>query len=118
MNILVVDDDEAICAQLNKFLSHHGFHVSVAFDALQALSIVEEAPVDLVITDLMMPHMNGVTFTQKLREDPRFKDLMVIMITAAPQSELLEQALRKGVALTLPKPLDLNQLLNLVRFAQ
>lgn len=118
MNILVVDDDIDLCAMLSRFLEKNGYRVFSAQDALQAMDVLERERIGLVITDYMMPHMDGIHFTQAVRQDPRYKDLAVIMITAHPTDELTDRGLRKGVAMTLSKPIDFDRLLVLVGFAQ
>ena len=118
MKILVVDDDDSLCRLIARFMEKNGIEVHTAQDALQGLDVLEREKIDLVVTDLMMPHLDGIAFTVQIRQDPRFKNLPVILITAYPNSELLEQSLRKGVAMTLGKPVDLNRLLALIRFSE
>jgi CheY-like chemotaxis protein len=118
VKILVVDDDLELCRMLSRFLEKHGYQVYSAQDALQALDVLGREDIGLVITDLMMPHMNGITFTEMLRQDPRHKDVPIILVTAYPENQLVELGLRKGVAMTLGKPIDFERLLTLVRFAQ
>lgn len=103
---------------LSRFLEKHGYKVHSASDALQALDILDRIPVGLVLTDYMMPHMDGIRFTETLRSDPRHKETPVILLTAFNSEELAERGMRKGVALTLEKPVDFERLLTLVRFAQ
>ncbi len=118
MNILVVDDDVNLCSSLSLFLEGHGYTVFSAADALQALDVLERQPIGLVITDYMMPHVDGIRFTEMLKADPRFQSIPVLLITASPDAHVTDKGLRKGVALTLQKPVDVGQLLNLVRFAE
>jgi CheY-like chemotaxis protein len=118
VNILVVDDDVNLCTGLSHYLEGHGYTVYSAGDALQALDVLERQPIGLVITDYMMPHLDGIRFTEMLKADPRFQAIPVLLITASPDANVSDRGLRKGVALTLQKPVDLGQLLNLVRFAE
>ncbi len=118
MDILVVDDDLDLCRLLSRYLEHQGYRVHSAGDALQALDVLERQRVGMVITDYGMPHMDGVSFTEHIRADPRYKDLPVIMMTAHPTDELSERSLRKGVAMMLAKPIDFDRLLTLVKFAE
>lgn len=118
MNLLVVDDDIELCTILSRFFEKHGMIVHSAGDALQAMDVLEREPIEFVITDLMMPHMDGISFVQVLKADPRFRDIPVVILTAYPSEELLDKGLRKGAAFTLAKPIDFNRLLTLVRFAQ
>ncbi|MBN1205656.1 MAG: response regulator [Myxococcaceae bacterium] len=118
MNILVVDDDFMLCADLSHFLERHGYTVYSASDALQALDVMERQQIDLIITDYMMPHVDGIRFTEMFKSDPRFQSIPVLLITGSMDSAVTDKGLRKGVAITLQKPVDMGQLLNLVRFAE
>lgn len=66
----------------------------------------------------MMPHLDGITFTEKLKSNPAMANIPVILITAWPSEEVADKGMRKGVALTLPKPIDFDRLLTLVKFAE
>jgi len=118
VNILVVDDDLELCTMLSRFLERHGYKVHSAQDALQALDIIDRHPIGLVLTDYMMPHMDGIRFAETLRADPKNADLPVILLSAFHSDELADRGLRRGIAMALPKPIDFNRLLTLVGFAQ
>jgi CheY-like chemotaxis protein len=118
VKILVVDDDVHLCTGLSLYLEEHGYTVFSAADALQALDILEREQIGLVITDYMMPHVDGIRFTEMLKADPRFQAIPVLLITASLDANVTDKGLRKGVAMTLQKPVDMGQLLNLVRFAE
>lgn len=115
--VLIVDDDEAILGMLSSFLRRQGYRVLSAGNPLKALELLEQETVQLVLTDLMMPHVDGIDFTQRVHLLPRHKDVPVILITAHGDEAVADRGMRKGVALTLPKPIDLGRLLDLVRFA-
>lgn len=117
VTILVVDDDSAQSKMLSAFLTKHRYRVLTAADPVEAMQVLMRSEVQLVITDLMMPHVDGISFTQQIHAVPRLKDLPVILITAYPSEELSDKGLRKGVALTLHKPIELSKLLDLVGFA-
>ena len=118
MNLLVVDDDLTLCSSLSHFLERHGYTVYSAGDALQALDVMEREPIHLIITDYLMPHLDGIRFTEILKADPRFQSIPVLLVTASLDDAISAKGLRKGVAMTLHKPVDVGQLLNLVRFAE
>lgn len=118
VHILVIDDDSSLCTSLSYYLERHGYTVHSASDALQALDVMERHPVGMVITDYLMPHLDGIHFTEIVKADPRFRSIPVLLMTAVVDGSVTDKSLRKGVALTLQKPVDMGQLLNLVRFAE
>lgn len=118
IRVLVVDDDASIVAMLTRYLGKQGFEVTTASDPVQGLEKVAAADFDMVITDLMMPHMDGREFVRRLRLEPKSRDLPVIIMTAYPSDEGADQSLRDGAAFFLPKPLDLDALATLIRFAR
>ena len=103
---------------MGRFLEKKGFGVLLAEHPLEALELLASRKVDLVVTDYMMPHMDGVAFTERLKAEPALKEIPVILVTAWPDDGMTERGMRKGVALTLPKPIDFNRLLTLIRFAE
>ncbi len=115
--ILVVDDDEAQANLIAIFLKKNNFLVATANDPIAALQLLQHAPVDLVITDLMMPHVDGIDFAERVHQLPGLKEVPVILITAWPSEEVSDKGMRRGIALTLSKPIQLNKLLDLVGFA-
>jgi CheY-like chemotaxis protein len=62
--------------------------------------------------------MDGIHFTEMLKADPRWRGVPVLLMTGSTDESITDKGLRKGVALTLHKPVDMGQLLNLVRFAE
>lgn len=78
-NILVCDDEKDIVSALKIYLSSEGYRVYEAFRAQEALKIVNEHDIHLVLLDIMMPEMDGITAMAKLRED---KNVPVILLTA------------------------------------
>jgi CheY-like chemotaxis protein len=115
--ILVVDDDEATLHLVSTFLRRNNYRVVSASNPVHALELATAEVFNLVITDLMMPHVDGISLTQQLHELPGYKDVPVILMTAYGSDEVSELGLRSGVALTLHKPIELNRLLDLVGFA-
>ncbi len=119
VKILVVEDDDDLNRLLSRFLEKHGYEVHSAGDALQALDVANRVEgFGLVIVDLMMPYMDGVAFTEQLKADPRHKDAAVILMSAHSDDKKIDQGMRKGVAFFLPKPIELDRLLTLVKFSE
>ncbi len=111
-SILVIDDEPNMRAALERHLMAGGHEVSVAGNGAEAMEMVERRPVDLVITDLYMPGMDGVEFTIRLRQG--HPDVKVIAISGGGwknNAEALELARRVGAHRTLPKPFQQDELL-------
>ncbi len=81
-SILVVEDSPFFLNQLTSFLSEVGHNPLTATDGLEGLDVLNREKVDIVLTDIDMPNMNGLEMTKKIREDERFKDLPVIAVTS------------------------------------
>ena len=78
-NILVCDDDKEIAGAIEIYLRNEGYHVFKAYDGLEALEIARTQPLHLIIMDIMMPKMDGVQATMKIREE---KNIPIIMLSA------------------------------------
>lgn len=118
VRILVVDDDRDQILLLSRFLESHGCEIYSSGDGLQALDLLARQPVDLVIADVVMPVVDGIALLETLRADPKHKNLPVILVTGHPDEKKADMSLRKGAAFFLPKPVELDRLLALVRFAE
>ncbi|WP_128253135.1 response regulator [Falsirhodobacter deserti] len=119
--ILVVEDDIRNVYALTAVFEPHGAEVKIARngrEALEALGRVADssAPAfDLVLMDVMMPEMDGLTATREIRAQDRWKNLPIIMLTAKAMADDQEQCLAAGANDYLPKPLDVDRLLSLTR---
>src|ERR1043165_5208320 len=111
-NILVVDDNSDKLHLIEAALSLAGYQVSTASDGVEALAAIESYQPDLVITDVMMPRMNGYELVQRIRANPLTKFIPVIMQRAAGRrSEDLRRANEVGALGYIPDPTDLDLLL-------
>lgn len=102
-SILVVDDEFYIVGLLADVLEDEGFRVHRAYDGVSALELAEHTPIDLVIADVMMPNLDGVTLAQRLRE--RHKDIRILLMSAAVPRVPQEFGF-------IAKPFDINELLD------
>jgi len=111
--ILVVDDEENTRLALTRLLAREGYDVKTAANGSEALNQIRNQPVELIITDLNMPVMNGLAFLRELnREQPASN---VIMITAYGEVESYLEALNLGAFEYLNKPVKLDELKKVMR---
>ena len=111
-NILVVDDNPDKLSLIEAALNLAGYHVTTATDGEEALAAIESYQPDLVVTDVMMPRMNGYELAQRIRANPLTKFIPVIMQTAAGRrAEDLRRANEVGALGYITDPTDLDLLL-------
>ncbi len=103
--ILAVDDEPANLLLLQRLL-HTQFQVICSPTGQTALAILEQAPVDLVLLDIMMPNLNGYQVLEQIRANPHTADLPVILISALGDSQDIAQGLRLGANDYISKPID------------
>ncbi len=111
LRVLAVDDSQINLMVLERALLALGVQVTLAGDGLQALQALRNAPdgFDLVLMDVQMPVMDGLTATREIRQDPALAALPVIALTAGVLPDEQQAALAAGVSDFLNKPLDLEQ---------
>jgi len=109
-HILVVDDEPQITRVLRTSLSAHGYDIRVANDGETALEIMKDWSPDLVITDLAMPNMDGLEFLTKMRAEPAWQSIPVLMVsTEGTQAKVLE-AVERGASGYVRKPFTAEQI--------
>jgi DNA-binding response OmpR family regulator len=113
--ILVVDDEQDTCANLQDILTDLGYQVDTATDGASALELVARQPYDVALLDLKMPGMDGVELYRRIQALRR--GTVAIVVTAYATSETAKAALNAGAWQVLSKPVDFSQLLNLVNEA-
>ncbi|MGJ7913997.1 response regulator [Massilia sp. LXY-6] len=114
--ILLVDDDVRNVFALTSALEQRGAHVEVGRNGFEALAKLDQVEaIDLVLMDVMMPGMDGLEATRRIRQDPRFTRLPIIAITAKAMKDDQEQCLAAGANDYLAKPIDLTRLYSLLR---
>jgi len=110
--ILVVDDEATIREVIRRYLERDGFEVMEAADGDAALDVVEEVEPDLVVLDLMLPGLDGLSLTRRLRE---YSAVPVIMLTAKGAVEDRIEGLELGADDYVVKPFDPKELASRVR---
>ena len=113
--LLLVDDEPGVRVSVKEYLQEvGGFDVQVASNADEAWQMLQLKTPDLVISDVMMPKVDGYQFLKKLRDDPRFKTLPVVFLTARGMTSDRIQGYHAGVDAYLPKPFDPDELVAIV----
>jgi len=114
--ILITDDDVRNIFSLTKALEKYKVEVVVAMDGKHALQQIKEHPdVDVVLMDMMMPEMDGYESIKEIRKMPMFKRLPIIAITAKSMIGEREKCITAGASDYISKPVDIDQLLSLLR---
>ena len=115
-HILLVDDDMRNVFALTTTLESVGIHVHFAENGREALDILQEKPfVDLILMDIMMPEMDGYDAMRKIREQPQFKKLPIIALTAKAMKDDREKCINAGASDYISKPVNIEQLLSLLK---
>jgi len=119
--ILVVEDDVRNVYSLTSILEPRGARVQIARNGREAIQAIEKSfgkednAIDLVLMDVMMPIMDGLTATHQIRQNPDWKKLPIIMLTAKAMRDDQERCLAAGASDYMAKPLDVEKLLSLIR---
>jgi CheY-like chemotaxis protein len=114
--VLIVDDDVRNIYSLYTVLERQGMQIVIANDGKEALQkLQEENDIDIVLMDTMMPEMDGIECTRRIRQQNQFKALPVIALTAKAMKGDREKCLEAGASDYISKPLDIEKLLSLMR---
>ena len=104
--ILVVDDDLMAVALMSRTLLNMGFDVIKGYNGQEALALIKQNPVDLIILDQMMPKMNGIKACALIKMDKRYRHIPVIMFTASADESDKKISEQVGANGYCNKPLD------------
>ncbi len=113
-SILIVDDEPAFCGVLSELLRSYGYAVRFAYSVTQAWELMEENPPDLVLTDVMMPGVDGLSLVRRLRNNPTYARVHTIVVSAKAQPEDIEASLDAGADACLIKPFSARELRDMV----
>ncbi|GGM88772.1 hypothetical protein GCM10010967_21830 [Dyadobacter beijingensis] len=114
--VLIADDDVRNIFSLSKSLENYKMNVITALDGKEALQKLQENPgVDVVLLDMMMPQMDGYETAKRIRENPQWRNLPVIAVTAKAMTGDREKCINAGASDYITKPVDIDQLMSLLR---
>lgn len=103
---ILVADDEPHILQLVRMILEESYEIIEAGDGEEAYRLISEKKPDLVLLDVMMPKMNGYEVCQKMKQDPRTRDIKIAMLSAKAQEKDIIQGLKLGADYYLTKPFD------------
>jgi two-component system alkaline phosphatase synthesis response regulator PhoP len=118
--ILVVDDDPDLVDSISVKLEANNFRTMQAYDGIQAWEKIRQEKPDLVILDVMMPNKDGYTVCSEIKQDPQFKDIAVVLLTAVVDAMPTTSYTHHDGKTTpaddfISKPIDLDKLLDIVK---
>jgi len=111
-NVLIVDDSSTMRKIVARSLRQAGFEfdtIHEAGDGQEALQVLEDESVDVILSDINMPNMNGVEFLKEKSATEGIKDIPVVMITTEAGSEILQEAMSLGARGSIKKPFTPDQ---------
>ncbi len=127
-NILIVDDSSPMRAVIKKVIKASGFDIGEFHEAgsgKEALQVLDDQWLDVVLSDYNMPEMNGLEMLQKMKQNEMMKDIPVIMVTTEGSSERVDEFMQTGASAYIKKPFtpeqirtQLQQLLGVPEYGQ
>ena len=113
--ILVADDSRSMIQVIESILEEAGYHVLTAENGKEALDIIKENNIDLVVTDFNMPGINGMGVLRKVREETSTKSIPVVMLTTEAEMNKVVEAKNAGISGWIIKPFEPSKLLSTVK---
>ncbi|KKB11034.1 chemotaxis protein CheY [Devosia geojensis] len=114
LRVLTVDDSRTILAMLHHTLSNAGFEVLQAEDGKQGLEVLESQDVDVVITDINMPVMDGIEFIRNVRASGQHQSLPILILTTETSQDKRDQGKAAGGTGWIVKPFDPEKLISVI----
>ena len=109
--VLIADDEPNIVISLEFLLEQAGYQVLVAHDGQEALEAIQRQPPDLVLLDVMLPRLSGFDVCQKIRENPDWQHMRIVMLTAKGREVEIRKGLALGANAYITKPFSTQELL-------
>jgi DNA-binding response OmpR family regulator len=104
VSILVIDDNQENLKVVSGFLKEKGYKIALALDGNNALKVLEENKIDLILLDIMMPVMDGFEVCQKIKENEELKDIPIIFLTAKADTDDILTGFQMGGVDYITKP--------------
>ena|SRR5687768_429643 len=115
-SILLVDDDPNFLDLLSRFLQQEGYSVKTAANGWEALLVLDQEPIDLILLDVMMPGMDGITFLKIAQSAQRALSAAVIVVTALSSQDAIARTHGLSVAEVVPKSITVfDQVIRIVK---
>jgi CheY-like chemotaxis protein len=112
-SILVIDDEKVICDSVSKTLRDAGYETTTATSLLEAVEKLQAGKFDLIISDVMIPHIGGLELVDKIKTDPRYTGVPIILMTGMDRDILGATVISADAVIT--KPFESKQLLEQVK---
>ena len=113
--ILIVDDSETVRNQVGRALKEAGFGVVQASDGVEGLRESQEGDFALILLDVSMPRMGGMELLDRLRQEPKTRDVPVLVLTTEMQEAMIQRAKRAGAAGWIIKPVKMQLLVEAIK---
>ena len=114
-NLLVIDDSKTTRKFLTFVLKEGGYNVIAAENGIEALELLSSIDVDMIITDLNMPQMDGLEFIRTIRENDAYQKMPILLVTTEGEERGEKQGEKAGATAYLEKPLEPESLLSKVK---
>ena len=112
--ILIIDDNPEMRWMLKDILANE-YHITTAEDGEKGLEVLKKKTPDLIITDIMMPNMDGITLTRRIKEDPYTMHIPLVILSAKNANEEKIEGIESGADVYIPKPFDADYLQSVIR---
>lgn len=113
--VLIVDDEPNIVISLEFLMQQAGYEIAIAKDGQQALDALDSFRPDLVLLDVMLPHKTGFEICQMIRENPAWREMKIIMLTAKGRDVDITKGMELGADAYVTKPFATKELVEKVR---
>ena len=113
LEVLIVDDSASMRSIVRKIVGLSGYEVSNYYEGsngLEALEVLSEQWIDLILLDINMPEMDGISFLKEMKKEELYKKIPVILVTTEARQEMVDEAFQLGVKAHIKKPFQPEQI--------